>query len=364
MEQQTPSYYGILPASVRYDKKIPARAGYLYTEITALSNKWGYCTASNAWFAKLYEVDTSTISRWVSCLEKRGHIAVVLTNSETGTERKIYPRMDVAGVLKNEVGGTQKQGGGVLKNEYHSNTSINTKTTFLGKIENSKTENIGIILDENHESLQPFPENMPYGNGLKRAQEALNAYYAQDGKLDELRLEVGYEITSLFLDEQKKSFLEKMTNYAHNRARTFSEFKGYFVSWVRRGYEKSVKEETQKKQIIPSVQAEITADEISVAAAEVLGQVQRTPATAKRLDAIKASTPEQILENLKPVLELVNTWKDALFPRYKPLTAKQLIWIELNHPNKTKVTDALLKVVKYHPASDMLIDAIKIQLLK
>lgn len=363
MEQQIPSYYGILPASVRYDKKIPPRAGYLYTEITALSNKWGYCTASNAWFAKLYDVDTSTVSRWVSSLEKRGHITVVLINSETGTERKIYPRMDVVGVLKNEVGGTQKEGGGVLKNEYHNNTSINTKTTLLGKIENSKTENIETILTEDSECLQPFPENMPYGNGLKRAKEALDRYYAEDEKIEELKSEVGYGFKTSFLDEQKKSFIEKMSEYAHKRARTFSQLKGYFVAWVRTGYERSIREEMQKKQSIPSVQAEITADEISVAAAEVLDQVQRTSATAKRLDAIKANTPEQILENLKPVLELVNTWKDAL-SRYKPLTAKQLIWIELNYPNKTKVTDALLKVVKYHPASDMLIDAIKIQLLK
>ena len=50
-----PSYYAILPANVRYDKNLKPMEKILYAEITALSNKNGYCSASNSYFAKLYE---------------------------------------------------------------------------------------------------------------------------------------------------------------------------------------------------------------------------------------------------------------------------------------------------------------------
>lgn len=88
-----PSYYGILPATVRYDKNLKPMEKIMYTEITALSNKYGYCNASNNYFAKLYEVHKNTISSWISNLKNQGYIRVeVLKNSETNEveERRIY----------------------------------------------------------------------------------------------------------------------------------------------------------------------------------------------------------------------------------------------------------------------------------
>ena len=53
-EKNTPNYFGILPANVRYDKRLKPMEKILYTEITALSNAKGYCYATNSYFAKLY----------------------------------------------------------------------------------------------------------------------------------------------------------------------------------------------------------------------------------------------------------------------------------------------------------------------
>src|SRR5690625_1697682 len=68
------SYYAIIPANVRYDKRLTDGAKLLYGEITALCNETGRCWATNSYFAKLYEVSNVTISNWISQLEKLGYI--------------------------------------------------------------------------------------------------------------------------------------------------------------------------------------------------------------------------------------------------------------------------------------------------
>ena len=43
MENDTPSYYAVIPADVRYDKRLKANEKLMYGEITCLSQKEGYC---------------------------------------------------------------------------------------------------------------------------------------------------------------------------------------------------------------------------------------------------------------------------------------------------------------------------------
>ena len=64
----------------------------MYGEITALSNKEGYCFASNRYFANLYGVSQSTISRWISHLAELNSIKVEVIRNEKKEiiERRIY----------------------------------------------------------------------------------------------------------------------------------------------------------------------------------------------------------------------------------------------------------------------------------
>lgn len=90
---ERPSYFSILTADVRYDERLKANEKIMYSEITALSNKYGYCSASNTYFAKLYKVHKDTISDWINNLKKYGYIKVVF-ECKDGTKqinkRKIY----------------------------------------------------------------------------------------------------------------------------------------------------------------------------------------------------------------------------------------------------------------------------------
>ena len=69
-----PSYYAIISANVRYDNSLPPNAKLLYGEVTALCSKDGICTASNDYFAKLYEVSKVSISKWIKLLEDKRYI--------------------------------------------------------------------------------------------------------------------------------------------------------------------------------------------------------------------------------------------------------------------------------------------------
>jgi len=88
--KENPTYYAIIPANVRYDENIPLGAKLMYGEITALSNKEGYCWASNNYFASLYKVHSNTIQNWITALKKRGYIRLDTRQSQNGSKRKMF----------------------------------------------------------------------------------------------------------------------------------------------------------------------------------------------------------------------------------------------------------------------------------
>lgn len=81
-EQNKSNYYAIIPASVRYSKLLNGDEKLLYGEITALSNKHGYCYALNRYFADLYGVSLKTISRRLSNLQDAGFIKMQVKRND------------------------------------------------------------------------------------------------------------------------------------------------------------------------------------------------------------------------------------------------------------------------------------------
>jgi hypothetical protein len=76
---QKPNYYAVIPADVRYSKKLTPNSKLLYAEITALCNMNGKCTASTEYFCRLYEVSRVSIQKWLKILEDNNYIKRVNT---------------------------------------------------------------------------------------------------------------------------------------------------------------------------------------------------------------------------------------------------------------------------------------------
>ncbi|MBM6786951.1 conserved phage C-terminal domain-containing protein [Ligilactobacillus salivarius] len=90
---EKPNYYSILTADVRYDKELKANEKLLFSEITALANKYGYCTASNGYLADLYGVKKTTVSHWLIHLKEKNYISIEIERNDKKEiiSRKIYP---------------------------------------------------------------------------------------------------------------------------------------------------------------------------------------------------------------------------------------------------------------------------------
>ena len=120
--KEIPNYYAIIPAEVRYDENLKDKAKLLYGEITALSDRYGYCYASNRYFAELYKTTTTTISLLIKNLIENGYVESEIIYKEGSKE--ILNRY--LKIIK----------GGYLKNFKGNNTSINN--TSINKKENIK----------------------------------------------------------------------------------------------------------------------------------------------------------------------------------------------------------------------------------
>lgn len=89
-EIERPNYYAILPANVRYDKRLSANAKLLYCELSALANVKGYCYASNNYFSELFSVDSRSVQRWLYNLKDYGYITMDFDNNKDLRTRKIF----------------------------------------------------------------------------------------------------------------------------------------------------------------------------------------------------------------------------------------------------------------------------------
>lgn len=169
---EKPNYYGILPAHVRY-AKIKPMSKLIFSELSALTNKYGYCNATNHYFADLYEVAGETVSRWINELKQHGFISIKyikenkeikerriyiipIEKNQGGIDEKVntYCQKNQGGIDENVKGGIDKKVKGNITSI--NNTSINNKkvSSDTGDVFASKD----IVSQEPEEKAPPPPE--------------------------------------------------------------------------------------------------------------------------------------------------------------------------------------------------------------
>lgn len=91
-EREHPSYYAILTADVRYDKRLKPAEKILFSEITALSNIYGYCYASNSYFCDLYGVSIASVKGWIANLKRCGYVGFSMISALLRMRRQTTPQ--------------------------------------------------------------------------------------------------------------------------------------------------------------------------------------------------------------------------------------------------------------------------------
>jgi hypothetical protein len=191
---ERPSYYGIMTAEVRYDKRISASAKILFVEITALQNKAGVCWAGNGYFADLYEVQKSTVSEWVKQLEDAGYInsKVHKNRGNLRSIRLTHPLLE-----------NPKTSSG--KPEPSNNKTNNSSNVDLEK---SKSALLILVNEVTGRSFRTLPER-----GVKKTLDAFT--------LDEIRA----ALTALAADSWHKPKLKELSIDYFIRSTTIDKFK-------------------------------------------------------------------------------------------------------------------------------------------
>lgn len=195
--EEKPNYYAIIPAEVRYDNDLRAGAKIFYGEITALCSKYGVCTASNNYFADLYQVTTGGISQWVTQLKNKGYIDVqyekegkqiigrkiILRPFNTSNEvvervltnvNRVFTNVD-GGIYKNKEGYLQKVKDNNIKD---NNTSINNNSSRK-KFTKPTIEEIQKYIDDNNLNVNANNFYDYYeSNGWKVGHNSMKSYQA------------------------------------------------------------------------------------------------------------------------------------------------------------------------------------------
>ena len=156
-----PTYWAVIPANVRYSK-LKASAKLLYGEISALTNKEGYCWASNNYFAELYGVSKNTISLWINQLKKYGfiHVDVIRDKNKQVIKRTMS-------IIKNDERSQVFKEDAIIKNNEVNNTSHNNINNSIQMINFRKMkfgsevseESVGILsVEQSNEFLDYWTE--------------------------------------------------------------------------------------------------------------------------------------------------------------------------------------------------------------
>lgn len=195
-----PSYYSILTADVRYDKRLKPNEKLLFSEITALSNKRGYCNASNNYFAQLYDVTTVTASNWVKHLKDRGYIDVeMIYDGKQIKERRIFVNSNP---IKENFNTPKEKVEDPIKNNFKGGIKEKFKENITRFNNTSKNKQ----LEEDFEKLWKL---YPRKEGKKKAFEAYKRAIKNGTTNKEIQTGIVNYLTQIRVQRTNKQYIKQ-----------------------------------------------------------------------------------------------------------------------------------------------------------
>lgn len=152
-EEKYVGAFGVIPNAILYDKRLKNGEKILYTFISSLSNKSGYCFASNAYLSEAVGVTKNTIKIYLKKLEELNYINRAYKNGaeDDNVERKIYLHYD--GLFeKDEEDPARKSGWGWHENRAGSSTKIGLGVARKSGHIIKQDNNTSIIKQDNNSS--------------------------------------------------------------------------------------------------------------------------------------------------------------------------------------------------------------------
>lgn len=78
----TPAFYGVVPATVRYDRNLSPNAILLYIEIGAVMGKDGVARELSAHYMEVFNTSRALILKWLNELKAAGHVYTLDNNGK------------------------------------------------------------------------------------------------------------------------------------------------------------------------------------------------------------------------------------------------------------------------------------------
>lgn len=211
-EKDQKAYYAVIPANVRYDKRLKANEKLLYGEITALTNERGYCWAGNKYFSDLYGVTPQAVSKWINGLKNCGYISIDYTykNGTKEIESRIIKlaSTNVSEVLTNDQEVLTNVSGGINKCFRGYKQKVKDNNTCLNNTVNNTNEYINTKVSKKEESNNTQNRQVEMSEELKQMQKEIEQLKAENEKLKTKKERKP--------KKQTKSYDEQIAEYTQN----------------------------------------------------------------------------------------------------------------------------------------------------
>lgn len=214
LEVNGSNWDSVLPAAVRYDSRLKGDAKVLYSEILLLSNKAGYCYATDQHLAALFDIGPRTITRHIAELKKYGYIKIeTKRRGKRITERHIYPlELPKTSIFQNGKSVISRDSAkGQANSDYTLGGQANSDYTGIDKNGWTGIDKIGGVNDSNSNDSKKELEREKEGQQPAAGIQYHGLiWYESLGSLDGK--------TKLLLDKYVTSLPDNVVQYAIDKA--------------------------------------------------------------------------------------------------------------------------------------------------